>query len=232
MIHGAGGRSGAWQNLVNLLDAAINVLALDLPGHGETKGEGYTSIAEYSHWLSNILKSLFDHPILLMGHSMGGAIVQETAIFHPEHFKGIILAATGPRLKVNPMFLDGLTDNFEQTVNTLTGYAYGPGVERSIIEEGKKIMKHAGSTVVHNDFLACNRFDRQEGLAQIDLPCLILCGSEDKLTPPKLSKALNQGINGSTLKILQGAGHMIMIERHRELDKAVQDFILGLPMTS
>jgi pimeloyl-ACP methyl ester carboxylesterase len=89
-------------------------------------------------------------------------------------------------------------------------------------------MKHTGSTVVHNDFLACDRFDRQEGLAQIDLPCLILCGREDKLTPPKLSKALNQGINGSTLKILQGAGHMIMIERHRELNEAVQDFIRGI----
>lgn len=89
-------------------------------------------------------------------------------------------------------------------------------------------MKNAGATVAYNDFLACDRFEREEELARINLPCLILCGSEDKLTPPKLSKALNDAIKGSIMKILPGAGHMVMIERHRELNEAVREFILEI----
>jgi len=228
MIHGAGGSAQIWQNQIVLLDEAINVFALDLPGHGETEGEGQTNISEYAQWVGDILKTLFDSPVFLMGHSMGGAIVQKIAINDPDSLKGIILVATGARLKVVPMFLDGLLNNFEQTINAIISYAYAPDSDRSIIEKGEEIMIGAGSRVVYNDFLACDRFNSQEELAQIHLPCLVLCGREDKLTPPELSEALEEAIEGGMLRIVADAGHMVMIERYREVSEAVQEFILGI----
>lgn len=227
MIHGAGGRSQVWQNQISSLDKDVNVLALDLPGHGETEDQGYPSISEYAQWLGEILQTLFDHPVFLMGHSMGGAIVQKTVLNHPDILQGIILIGTGARLKVAPMFLDALLNNFEHTVDTLIGYAYSLKTDRSIVDEGRRLMKEAGGPVVYNDFLACDQFDGSEGLTHINLPCLILCGSEDKLTPPELSEALNESIKGSILKIVPDAGHMVMVERPRAVNERVQEFILG-----
>ena len=227
MVHGAGGRAQIWQNQILLLDKTINVLALDLPGHGNTEGNGRSHISEYAQWLVDMMKKMFDHPIFLMGHSMGGAIVQEVAVTSPRRLEGIILVGTGARLKVAPMFLDGLLDNFEQTLEAIMGFAYAPGTDRSIIEQGKEIMISTGSNVVHNDFLACDRFDSRQVLAQIHLPCLVLCGGKDKLTPLKLCEALKESIEGSILKIIPDAGHMVMIERYVEMNEAVQDFVFG-----
>lgn len=226
MIHGAGGSSEIWKGPIYSLDEEMNVLALDLPGHGETDGRGYPTISEYAQWLGEILKTLFERPVFLMGHSMGGAIAQEAAIQYPDILKGIILVATGPRLRVAPMFLEGLRNDFEQTVDTMMGYAYSPRTSRLIVEEGARIMKAAGSTAVYNDFLACDQFDSRKDLARINLPCLIICGAEDKLTPPKLSKALNEGVKGSIFKLVPDAGHMVMIEAHGELGGSVREFIL------
>lgn len=228
MVHGAGGRAQIWQNQIVLLDKTINALALDLPGHGNTEGNGRSHISEYAQWLVDMMKEMFDHPIFLMGHSMGGAIVQEVAVTSPRRLEGIILVGTGTRLKVAPMFLDGLLDNFEQTLETVMGFAYAPETDRSIIEQGKEIMISTGSNVVYNDFLACDRFDSRQVLAQIHLPCLVLFGGKDKLTSLKLSEALKESIEGSILKIIPDAGHMVMIERYKETNQAVQEFIVGI----
>jgi pimeloyl-ACP methyl ester carboxylesterase len=55
----------------------------------------------------------------------------------------------------------------------------------------------------------------------------VLCGGKDRLAPVKLSEALKESIQGSTLKIIPNAGHMVMIERYAEMNEAVQDFVLG-----
>lgn len=228
MIHGAGGRAQIWQNQIRLLDETINVFALDLPGHGNTEGNSRSHISGYAQWLADILKRIFDYPIFLLGHSMGGAIVQEVAITSPHMLEGIILVSTGARLKVAPMFLDGLLNNFEEILETLIHYAYSSSTDKSIIEEGLRMMKAPGSKVVYNDFLACDRFDRRQALSQIHLPCLVLCGSEDKLTPPKLSETLKEGIEGSVLNVVPHAGHTVMIERYQEINEAVKEFVLGI----
>jgi pimeloyl-ACP methyl ester carboxylesterase len=225
MVHGAGGRAQIWQNQVVLLDKSINTLAVDLPGHGDTAGNGRSHIFEYAQWLADIVKKIFEYPIFLMGHSMGGAIVQEVAVSSPHCLGGIILVGTGARLKVAPMFLDGLLNNFEQTLEAVMGFAYAPETAGSLIEQGKEIMISTGSNVVYNDFLACDRFDGRQALAKIHHPCLVLCGDKDKLAPLKFSEALSEGIKRSTLKIIPNAGHMVMIERYVETNEVIQDFI-------
>ena len=234
MIHGAGGHSQVWQNQIRLskipssagLKGSLNTLALDLPGYGESVDGAKSDLDGYAEWLIECLRGIFREPPFLMGHSMGGAIVQKVALLEPDLIKGIILVGTGPRLQVAPMFLEGLQNNFEETVDTLIGYAYAPGADSLLIKEGAKLMKEAGSSVVYGDFSACNRFDVRNEVGAIKLPCLILCGAEDKLMPPSLSKKLNESIEGSRLEIVPDAGHMVMIENHKAFNDCVLDFIL------
>ncbi len=226
MIHGAGGRGQVWRNQVYPLKASFNTLALDLPGHGNTSGRARETIDEYAQWLAEILETFFPEPPFLLGHSMGGAIVQQAALENPSLMQGIILAATGPRLGVAPAFLDGLQHQFEDIVDNIMGYAYGPGVDHRLIKEGANLMRESGSTVVHGDFAACNRFDVRDRIAQITLPTLILCGEKDQLTPPSLSQKLNKAILKSRIYIIPAAGHMVMIEDPKTFNQRVLDFIL------
>ncbi|MBW1734687.1 MAG: alpha/beta hydrolase [Deltaproteobacteria bacterium] len=226
MIHGAGGCAQVWQAQIDPLNRHVNTLALDLPGYGATPGRGEGDLGGYAQWLAECLKGAFPEPPFLMGHSMGGAVVQKAALLDPDLIKGIILVGTGPRLKVAPLFLEGLKRKFEETVDSIIGYAYAPRADHRLVEEGARLMKEAGSTQVYGDFSACNRFDLRNEVGGIDLPCLILCGEEDKLTPPALSRKLNESIKGSRLEIISSAGHMVMIENHNTFNRSVLDFVL------
>ena len=225
MIHGAGGSSIVWKPQTHLLRDKCNTFALDLPGHGKTGGKSRSEISEYAQWLTAILEKAFDKQPYLMGHSMGGAIVLAATLSNPELVKGIILVGTGPRLQVAPMFLDGLKNDFEKVVENLIGYAYAPDAMKTLVREGINLMKQTGGQVVHADFSACDRFDLQNEVSQISAPCLILCGEQDKLTPPALSEKLNGLIKNSTLKLLPSAGHMVMIENYQLLNEYVTEFI-------
>jgi len=228
MLHGAGGCSRIWENQVRTLNNFMNTLALDLPGHGETAGQSTSRIAEYSRWLGRVLGMLFDEPIVLMGHSLGGAIVQDVALLYPDLLRGLILVGTGPILRVSPGFLQGFSNKFEETIDMVMHYGYAPGADASWIRESAALMKEAGAEVVTNDFVACDGFDRRKDLGKIDLPCLVVCGAEDKLTPPALSETLAKSIKKSTLEILQSAGHHVMIERQEEFNRCVKNFVLKL----
>lgn len=227
MIHGAGGRAQMWQGQIHPLDKGINTLALDLPGHGNTGGPGMDAIASYGAWLHETLLRLDINPVFLMGHSMGGAIVQEFALRYPETLSGIILAATGPRLPVAPPLLQGLREQFEGTVETIMKFAYAPDADPVLLGQGAQLMKEAGSSIVHDDFLACDRFDRKNDISRISVSCLIVCGEQDKLTPPPLSESLKKAIPGATVVLVPSAGHMVMIENFKVFNQAVRDFILA-----
>ena len=225
MVHGAGGCAQVWRNQVHPLKSSLNTLAIDLPGHGKTAGSAGDTIDGYARWLMETLEVFFPEQPFLMGHSMGGAIVQAAAFKSPALMKGIILAATGPRLGVAPALLDGLLNNFENIIDTIMAYAYAPGADPRFVTEGAALMREAGAAIVHGDFTACNRFDMRERVAQVTLPALILCGEKDQLTPPSLSLKLKTAIVGSRCDIIPSAGHMVMIETPEAFNKSVLDFV-------
>jgi len=229
MIHGAGGRSGIWNAQLRPLGRNFNAIALDIPGHGGTPSNSCTEIGEYAHWLVELLGSCFGHPVVLMGHSMGGAICQEAALRAPEKVKALVLVATAARLRVAPAFLEGLNNDFDATVDLIIKYAYSSSAQPLMLAEGANLMKQAGQEVLYNDFSACDRFDIRNKVSNIQIPTLIICGSEDKLTPPSLGRKLKENIKDSNMIEIPGAGHMVMIEAWRPFNEAVLKFVTGLP---
>jgi pimeloyl-ACP methyl ester carboxylesterase len=225
MVHGAGGSSEVWRSQIYGLSRVANAIALDLPGHGKSTGPGMDSIEAYCGFVCGLIEDIFSQPVFLMGHSMGGAITQAVASTRPDLLRGIILASTGPRLKVAPQFLKGLLEDFEATVERFLGYAYAQEAPKELVREGIRLMKEAGSRVVHDDLAACDRFDSRAMLQSIKSPCLVVCGEKDLLTPPSLSEKLKAGIAGSSLRIIQGAGHTVMIERPGPFNEAVAEFL-------
>jgi len=156
---------------------------------------------------------------------MGGAIVQTLALTHPEVMKGIVLVGTGARLKVLPLILDGIKNNFEEIVQRINQFAYSRKAPSDLVEKGVLGMRQCRAEVIYGDFLACDRFDITNEVEKIDLPTLILCGEDDQLTPLKYSQFLQSQINGSKLEALSNAGHMVMMESPQVFNEKIKEFI-------
>jgi len=224
-IHGAGGGQYTWSYQKGFFGKRFNPIIIELPGHGESGGEGEDEIGKYAEDIHAFLKTLGLQKAFLVGHSMGGAIVQTLALTHPEVIKGIVLVGTGAKLKVLPMILDGIKMNFKETVQAITRFSYSRKVSSDLIERGVSDMIRCRPEVLYGDFLACDRFDLMNEVGKIDLPALVLCGNEDELTPVKYSQLLHQRIKGSKLEILPNAGHMVMIESPEAFNEKVGEFV-------
>jgi pimeloyl-ACP methyl ester carboxylesterase len=226
-IHGAGGGQYTWSYQKGFFKKEFNPIILELPGHGESEGEGEHEIGKYAEHVHSFIKTLRLPKVFLIGHSMGGAIVQTLALNYPEVIRGIVLVGTGAKLRVLPLILDEIMNHFEEAVKKINQLAYSRKTPVELVEKGVIGMMRCRPEVVHGDFLACDRFNVMNEVDQIDLPTLILCGDEDELTPVKYSQFLHNRIKGSSLEVLSGAGHMVMMESPSAFNQKIRDFILN-----
>ena len=227
-VHGAGGNALVWQNQRRGLDRGINTICLDLPGHGQSPGPGCGSIAEYSHWLLRFIESLGLSGVVVAGHSMGGAVVLEAAISQPGQLDGLVLVGSGVRLRVNPKIFQGLETDFASAAEQLVRLCYGPESSGKLIQWGLERFLEQRPEVILDDFRACNEFDRFGQIGGIKHPSLVLCGSKDSMTPSKYSQYLVDNLLRASLRIIEGAGHMVMVENPFKINSAILKFLATL----
>ena len=227
LVHGAGENHLVWPASLRRMDGAT-VYALDLPGHGKSGGQGRTSIADYATVLLGFLEALGIKCAVIAGHSMGGAIAQQFALSHPTRVMGLILVATGARLRVAPVILDGILTHTDATLDLVTRYAWGPNTPEQMVQLGRAQMAEVNPHVVANDYAACNAFDVMDCLGQIAAPTLALGGTADQMTPPKYVGFLAEKIPGARLVMIEGAGHMVMLEQPDLVAQHVGQFLASI----
>jgi 3-oxoadipate enol-lactonase len=228
LIHGAGGEHGTWMPQLEGLADAARVVALDLPGHGGSSGDGCRSIRDYALVVGRFLVALGGGPVVLGGHSMGGAITQTVALTSPELLTAIVLVGTGARLKVFPKLFALMKQDYAEGVDFVTGYAWSPASSAALKEGGRRAMSATRVAVTIGDFTACNAFDVMPRLGEIHLPALVLVGEDDRLTPPKYSEFLARDIPGARLARIPRAGHYVTLEQPDEVNRALRAFLAGL----
>jgi len=226
LVHGAGGSRLTWRCQTRPLDKDINIAALELPGHGETPGPPLDSIAGYADWTTRVLEALplATRPVL-GGISMGGAVAMETALARPDLLAGLILIATGARLHLDPDLVQRLEKDFSGAISGFVESIFTPKTNPTTVRQSFEIMAAAGPEVILAD-LRCGRdFNRQSQVQNIQVPTLVLCGEQDRLTPPELSIFLADKIPGARLEIIKRAGHMLPVERWPDVNRAILNFI-------
>lgn len=223
-VHGAGSDHTFWAHQLRAFKG-VNACALDLPGHGRSEGRGFKTIGAYRDFLSYFLKALVLEKAILVGHSMGGAIALDFALRHPTRAEGLILVGTGARLRVAQTILSAILTDFDAAVDLICKWAYVPGAPEELMQQGRRQMKQTPREVLHGDFAACDAFDVMADLNRINCPTLVICGTQDRLTPPKYSAYLHEQIPGAELFLVEGAGHMVMLERPEEVSQAMDGFI-------
>jgi pimeloyl-ACP methyl ester carboxylesterase len=223
-VHGAGGTHQHWLYQVRDLPQAASY-APDLPGHGRSEGPGRDRVAVYGDWLAGFLDELALEQAVLVGHSMGGAIALDLALRYPQRVAGLGLVATGARLRVAPALLEALSQEPEAGVKLIADWAFGPEASQEMVRLARRQMNMIPADVLYGDFVACDQFDVVVRLGEIQAPAFVLCGTQDRLTPVKYATYLRDQIEGATLTLVEGAGHMVMIEQPQTVSKALGDFL-------
>lgn len=227
-VHGAGGSRLSWRSQLEYLCDQFRIIAVDLPGHGMSKGAPEATIRAYANYVESLMRSLDLKNVILGGHSMGGAIALEIALNNPDRLRGLLLVGTGAKLRVLPAIFSMIRDDFEVAIEGMGNFAFGPNVPKDILDEHKALMAQNTPEVLIQDFSACDSFDIMDKISAVSLPTLILCGKEDRLTPAKYSELLHEKIHGSEVVFFDGCGHMPMIEHSAEFNRAVASFLTRL----
>lgn len=229
LLHGAGGNYLSWPPQLRRLEGQT-VYALDLPGHGQSQGIGRQSIEAYADDVAAFMEALNLPQAVLAGISMGSAIALTLALKYPKKVKALALLGGGAKMRVSASILEtaGNPVTFDSTVDRINLNCFSASAQENLVQLSRKHMLKVRPTVLLGDFLACNAFNVADELSKIKAPALIVCGAEDKMMPPKYSEALREGMKKSTLHILEGAGHMVMLETPEEVSVLFDEFLSGL----
>jgi pimeloyl-ACP methyl ester carboxylesterase len=231
LIHGAGGNALSWIRQLEELTGAARVIAIDLPGHGQSGGDGCSLIDDYAAVVKNFVEGAGFDKVVLGGHSMGGAISQTFALSHPDLIQGLILVGTGARLRVLPAAFERLRADYAEGCAFLNSFAFSAGSAEGLREGAKVSMLMNRPEVTIGDFTACNSFDLMDRIGDIKAPTLVVCGKDDQLTPPKYSEFLAQRIPQARLTLVEQAGHYVHLEQPDRVNAAIRQFlfVLGSP---
>ena len=225
-IHGSGGDGFVWEQQLNGLSDFITVIIPDLPGHGKSEGLCFGSAKDYAGWLNDFAECLKISSFYIAGHSLGGAIVQEFAASYPEKTEGLILVGTGLFFDISKEYMELLQTDFKAAINISCENAYAGKVSEELYKKGYQMLLENGKNTLYKDMLSSESFDGSE-LFLSNNPCLILCGQEDRITNPALSRELSKKINKSTFHVVPKAGHLVMIEAADETNRAIESFVIS-----
>lgn len=213
LVHGAGGSQQSWTPGLRRLPGT-NVLAIDLPGHGRSPGPALQSIKAYTDRMDEFRAALQLDQIVLVGHSMGGAIALLYALHYPQRVSGLCLISTGAYLGIAPDLLEQFShiSSIPPGVTNFVQRAFSSSAKSILIQQSTRMLLDNRPGVIQADWRACADFDLREEVSNILTPAWIIAGSEDQLTPLAYAHFLANRLPHARLTIVPGGSHMLVLE--------------------
>ena len=230
LIHGAGGDHLSWPSEIRGL-SDTRVFALDLPGHGKSTGLGCQSVDDYADSVVDFMDAISLSRAVFVGHAMGGAIALTLALDHPERVTGISLISSGPRLPVPLSILDNASNpaTFLLAVQSFQELMHVSPAASNLKNQTLNKLSSIRQTLFHGDLSACDQFDVSLRVESIKTLALVVCGTEDKLTPQHFSESLARQIPNAALQTIDGAGHLVMLEQPHRVAGLLRVFLMTIP---
>ncbi len=225
LLHGAGGVHRLWLPVWQRLRVrGIPAVAADLPGHGRSGPPDEWSVEGLAAAVAVGLRQGGVTAYAVAGHSLGGAVALTLAAQGAEGVLGLAAVATGARLAVNPAILEGLRTAFGPTVERIARWCYPRGTPEEVWREAVPTLSEAGPDVLLADFQACQHYGLPpDALARIRVPAAVVCGDQDAMTPPDLSRELAGAVARARLCLVPGAGHMVILQAPDEVADALAE---------
>jgi pimeloyl-ACP methyl ester carboxylesterase len=226
-IHGSGDSGRIWRFQVEYFGSQ-QAFAVDLPGHGQRADSlsPEAKVEDYARATRDIIQiELHLERPIIAGHSLGGAIALMMGLEYGDEVGGLVLIGTGARLRVHPDLLEATRTSPDEASLQLRALAFTAANAGLMAQEVIREEVRPAPYMLHRDLAACNVFDCMARIQDIHLPTLIICGTEDRLTPVKYSQYLHEHIAGSSLRLIADAGHYVMREQPQAVNQAIEEWI-------
>lgn len=226
LLEGMGGDIPGWRRNIPHLAAELSVVAYDLRGNGNSsEPTGPMTMATFVDDTLALLDGLGIDRAHMYGQSFGGMLAQEFVLTHPERVRTLVLAAThcgGSHVVLPPTTAVPKGEPWRSLYAPSFPDAYPDHVAEDL-RIGSQQPRHPQGG--RRQWEAMQSFDTYDRLPSIEVPTLVLHGTEDRLIDPENASVLASRIPGAELVLLRGAGHLYHSERAEEADDVILDFV-------
>jgi 3-oxoadipate enol-lactonase len=224
--------AGLWSGVVPELSADRTVVTAEFPGLGRAPARPGATVDGFADEVAERIAALPGGRAAVGGLSLGGYVALALAARHPERVAALVLSNT----RAEPDTEEAAAGRHAGAAQVRAGglAAFLDGFVPRMVAPGDLAARHATRAIaeaqdpeavaVALEALA-GRADRRPDLAAMDVPALVIAGSEDVLTPPALSEALVAALPDARLHLVEGAGHLTALERPAEWAATVRAFL-------
>lgn len=236
LIHGAANNHRVWHGAIDALSLqqpAVNWLAPDLPGHGNTFADAKPSVESYADWIINLMDNGAIEKATLIGHSMGSLIALDCAKRYAARVNALALIGTSAPMSVAAKILSLARDDADAAYDTLVRASFH--VQKNVdgtfppptpaMLAYRTLLGDSRPGILHNDMTACNEYAIDtNALATIRARTLVIIGEHDRMTPRAAAEAVATSLPNATAVVIQHAGHMVLSEASTQVLKAIGAF--------
>ena len=233
LLHGVGSDKSAWEPQLADFGAKRRTVAFDYPGYGESTFLPDATRDTYAAAILAAMDALSIDRAHVGGLSLGGVVALAIHAAAPDRCASLILADSFAVHPEGQAIHDrslaaarglGMRGLAEARADALLAQPADPALRAEVVATMSRIAPAAYAVGAEAVWLA----DQRERAAAVACPTLILCGTEDRITPPTLSEALKDLIPHAAHVEIAGAGHLSNLERPAVFNRVVDAFLAGV----
>jgi len=234
LVHGFLGSSKMWEPQIHFFKQYFRIITPDLPGFGKSnKIKSHDTIESLASLILDCLKEKKINKFHLLGHSMGGMIVQEMAIKDTNKISKLICYSTGPKGEMPGRFetvdesRKSLKNNgLEVTAKNIAKTWFTKGENAKYFNHCLEVGQQTSLEAADNSLIAFKKWNSVDNLKLIKNETLILWGDKDRSYNLNQAKTLKNNIKNSKLFIFKNCAHNVHLEKPDQFNKTIKDFLI------
>ena len=234
LVHGFLGSSKMWEPQINFFKNHFRVITPDFPGFGKSnKAKSHNSIQSIANLLMDCFEEKKIDKFYLVGHSMGGMIVQEMAKKYGNKIAKLICYSTGPRGEMPGRFesVDQSRKNLKKkgleiTVKNIAKTWFVRKENAKYFDICIEAGKQTSTKAADDALIAFKNWNGVDTLKNIKNETLIVWGDQDKSYNLEQIKTLEKNIKKSKLVIFKNCAHNVHLEQPDQFNNIIKNFLL------
>jgi len=236
-VHGAANDHSVWALQSRYFaHHGYRVLAVDLPGHGRSRGAALATVEAIADWIPAMLDATGVTTAAIVGHSLGSLATLACAARHPDRITAIALLGPAAPMLVSDELLAAARDGDHVAYELINGWSFSAGKQLGgnaipgmwMTGNAMRLMERTRPGVLHTDLLACRAYvDGLAAATAVRCPALAIIGARDLMTPAKGAQAMLAALASKRVVTLRDTGHSMMAEQPDAVLDALRDFLAG-----